>query len=171
MPRGYRRVPFIITQIRKLPRRRRNPRGAPRYKVSLVRDPSSPYITVKPMSTAADIAKVGHKLMEGADREEFWVLCMDQKNKIIGVNLVSTGTLTASLVHPREAYKAAIILNSAAMAYIHNHPSGKPQPSIGDRELTERLVSVSKLMGIRLLDHVIIGDEGTYFSFQEAGWL
>ena len=100
------------------------------------------------------------------DREVFVAVTLNQKNRIIG----SMGTLTASLVHPREAFKAAIYDNAAAIAFVHNHPSGGVSASRQDRELTERLTEAAKLLGIRLLDHIIVGAEG-YWSFQEKGWL
>ena len=93
---------------------------------------------------------------------------LDRKNKMIGVNTVSVGSLTASVVHPREVFKPAILGNAAAVICGHKHPSGDPQPSQEDRALTTRLVDAGKLLGIQVLDHVIVGD-GTagYFSFAD----
>ena len=78
------------------------------------------------------------------------------------------GTLTASLVHPREVFRDAIRSAAAAIVLVHNHPSGDPSPSAEDRSVTERLRSAGALLGIRVLDHVIVADSG-YFSFREAG--
>jgi DNA repair protein RadC len=89
-----------------------------------------------------------------------------------GINTVSVGSLTASVVHPREVFKAAILSNAAALLGCHNHPSGAPQPSREDRALTTRLVDAGKLMGIALLDHIILGDGNeTYYSFADEGVL
>jgi DNA repair protein RadC len=97
---------------------------------------------------------------------------LDQKNKVIGIHTVSMGSLTASVVHPREVFKPAILSNAAAIILAHNHPSGQPQPSQEDRVLTVRLVTAGKLLGISILDHVIIGDgTSAYFSFADEGLL
>jgi DNA repair protein RadC len=92
-----------------------------------------------------------------ADREHFVVVLLDRKNQVIGMNTVSIGSLTASIVHPRETFKAAILSNAAAIICGHNHPSGDPQPSQEDRVLTARLVEAGKLLGISVLDHIILG--------------
>jgi DNA repair protein RadC len=100
------------------------------------------------------------------------VLLLNRKNMLIGMHIVSVGSLTASVVHPREVFKAAILGNAAAMICGHNHLSGDPQPSQEDRALTARLGQGGKLPGIDVLDHVIVGD-GTaqYFSFADQGLL
>jgi DNA repair protein RadC len=103
-------------------------------------------------------------------KERFLVLCLDQKNRLIGEEQVSEGSLTEALVHPREALGPAVRLSAAAIAVVHNHPSGDPAPSRADKALTKRLVEAAELLGIRLLDHVIVGDS-SYFSFNEAGLL
>jgi DNA repair protein RadC len=105
------------------------------------------------------------------DREHFVVLMLDQKNKVVGIHTVSVGSLTASIVHPREMYKVAILSNAASLICGHNHPSGDCQPSREDRALTTRLVEAGKLLGIAVLDHIIIGGEGRYFSFADEGLL
>ena len=105
----------------------------------------------------------------GLDREQFLVCCLDAKNASIGVNVVSIGTLTLSLVHPREVFKPAILLNACAIIAVHNHPSGDPTPSPEDRTLTTRLREAGDLLGIRLLDHLILGDDRLY-SFADQGW-
>lgn len=104
------------------------------------------------------------------DRKKEFVIAayLDQKNRLIDEDQISEGTLTEALVHPREVFSPAIRERAAALALVHNHPSGDPAPSQADIALTKRLNAVAKLVGIRLLDHVIIGD-GRYFSFIEAG--
>ena len=83
---------------------------------------------------------------------------------------VSEGSLTLSIVHPREVFSLAIREAAAAVIFLHNHPSGDPQPSTEDRELTRRLVAAGELLGIQVLDHLIIGDN-RYLSFADQGWL
>ena len=87
------------------------------------------------------------------------------------MHTVSMGSLTASIVHPREVFKAAILANTAAIVCGHNHPSGDVQPSREDRAMTKRLVDAGKLLGIEVLDHIIIGREGVYFSFADENIL
>lgn len=105
-----------------------------------------------------------------ADREMFIVLTLNQRNRVIGAYTISVGTLTASLVHPREVFRPAIIDGAASVVLVHNHPSGNPKPSTQDRDMTDRLLQASQLLGIGVLDHVIIGD-GAFVSFRESGWL
>jgi DNA repair protein RadC len=101
-------------------------------------------------------------------KETFFVVLLDQKNRYIGHERVSTGTLTGAPVHPREVFRPAIREAAAAVAFVHNHPSGSPEPSRDDREITARLLEVAKLVGVRVLDHVIVGEE-RFFSFVEEG--
>lgn len=102
------------------------------------------------------------------DREAFYVVTLNQKNKVIDRHLISLGTLTASLVHPREVFKPCILDSAACIAFVHNHPSGSTEPSSEDRTLTKRLKEGAELLGFRILDHVIVTAEGQY-SFQENG--
>src|SRR5262245_21591825 len=104
-----------------------------------------------------------------ADREEFVVLLLDAKSKLLGFHVVSVGSLTSSLVHPREVYKIAILGNAAAIILLHNHPSGDPTPSAEDLHITQRLCQIGEVLGIRVLDHVVIGD-GRYVSFVDDGY-
>lgn len=92
-------------------------------------------------------------------KEHFVCLFLNTKNKVVGKEILSVGTLNASLVHPREVFLAAIKKNSAAIICAHNHPSGDPSPSPEDIELTRRLVEAGELLGIEVLDHLIIGDQ------------
>jgi DNA repair protein RadC len=122
--------------------------------------------------SSRDAAALFRQHLGAVDREHFMVAMLDQKNKVIGINTVSMGSLTASVVHPREVLKPAILSNAAALVCCHNHPSGAPQPSQEDRALTKRLVDAGKLLGIAVLDHIILGDgTETYFSFADEGLL
>ena len=105
-----------------------------------------------------------------ADREHLVVLVLNARSVVLAVETVSIGTLSASLVHPREVFKAAIMFNGAAIIVAHNHPSGVVDPSSEDKECTRRLKDAGKLLGIPLLDHVIVGSV-KHFSFKEGGLL
>ena len=96
------------------------------------------------------------------------MLLLDGRHRLIAEEEVSWGTLTASLVHPREVFREAIRVAAAALILVHNHPSGDPRPSAEDRAVTRRLVGAGRLIGIDVLDHVIVS-EGGHWSFQEAG--
>jgi DNA repair protein RadC len=100
--------------------------------------------------------------------EEFGVLVLDTRNRLKRLQVISTGSLSGSLVHPREVYREATMLQAAAIIAFHNHPSGDPAPSSEDRDLTLRLVRAGKILGIDLLDHVIVA-AGSYWSFKEQG--
>jgi DNA repair protein RadC len=97
-------------------------------------------------------------------KETFVALHLDAKNRIICYDTVSIGSLNASIVHPREVYKAALLSSAAAVLFIHNHPSGDTAPSREDIEITKRLKESGELLGIRVLDHLIVGETG-YYSF------
>ena len=105
-----------------------------------------------------------------AVKEQFVAVFLNTKNRIIGEEIISEGTLTGSLVHPREVFQPAILRHAAAIVVAHNHPSGDPNPSREDRELTAMLYKAGQTLGIPLLDHLVIGD-GIYYSFQENGAL
>ena len=102
------------------------------------------------------------------DREHFWRMDLDGRNQVLGYEVVSVGTLTASLVHPREVFKGAILANAGGIILAHNHPSGEARPSSEDREVTRRLTQVGKLIGIPVLDHITLADR-KFFSFREQG--
>ena len=145
-----------------------NPLFIPRYTLQLVPGNTrpDPPVLIRDSTRAATILR---PLFQGLDREQFLVACLDAKHAIIGVNVVSIGSLTLSIVHPREVFKPAILLNSAAIICAHNHPSGDPAPSADDRVLTDRLRQAGDLIGITILDHLILGDDRTY-SFADQGW-
>ena len=132
---------------------------------------------------AAEPRAVGHSFSSAADffthyrlrlrdlgKEVFVSVLLDQKNRFLADDFCSEGSLTSSIVHPREVFRRAVRESAAAVAFVHNHPSGDPAPSAPDREITARLAEVAKLVGIRMLDHVIVG-ETKYFSFAEEGLL
>ena len=108
------------------------------------------------------------RFLANETKEHFLALHMDSKNRILCIDQVSTGSLNASIVHPREVFKSTLLSSAAALLLVHNHPSGDPTPSAEDLEITTRLKEASELLGIRLLDHVIIGD-GRHYSFADCG--
>ncbi|MDD2391687.1 MAG: DNA repair protein RadC [Bacilli bacterium] len=99
-------------------------------------------------------------------QEHFYAIYLDSKNKIIDDKLLFIGTINASLVHPRDIFKEAYLLNATSIICIHNHPSGNPIPSKEDMLLTKNLTKIGLLMGIKMIDHIIIG-ENNYYSFYE----
>lgn len=106
--------------------------------------------------------------MEEFDREFGVVLHLDTKNNVVGTEIVSTGSINAAVVHPREVFKGAILNNSASIIFLHNHPSGDPTPSNNDLEITDRLKSTGETMGIELVDSIIVGQDGKYYSMRES---
>jgi DNA repair protein RadC len=102
--------------------------------------------------------------------EQFGVVLLDTRHRVVRVAVLSVGTLNASLVHPREVFQTAAAGGAAAIVVFHNHPSGDPAPSPDDVALTARLVEAGGIMGIEVLDHVVLAD-ATYYSFKEAGRL
>jgi len=143
------------------------------YHVRLVREkaPRLQGRAGQPITAAADVAAIFKLVAEEEDREEFAVVLLDGKNRVRGVHVVSIGSLTAALVHPREVFRVAIVQGAAAVILVHNHPSGDPAPSAEDQALTKRLREVGELIGIRVLDHVVLGEGGAYVSLAETeGW-
>ena len=141
-------------------------------KLMLVKDGSRPVTMERTINSSEDAYLLATKTLQGYfgnhDREEFVVIGLDGKNKMIFLNSVSIGCLTASIVHPREVFKAAILGNAVALILCHNHPSGDPSPSSEDIEITKRLVAAGDLLGIKILDHIIMGDD-RYLSFADKG--
>ncbi len=107
----------------------------------------------------------------GLDREHFWILTLNARHQITGKELISVGSLDASIVHPREIFKNCIKKSAKAIILVHNHPSGDPTPSDEDINVTKRLIDAGRLLGIHVLDHVVVA-EGSYVSIRELspGW-
>jgi len=106
-----------------------------------------------------DVYRLLGPRLRGLEQEEFHVLLLNTQNRVIREILVSRGILDASLVHPREVFRAAILEGAASVVVVHNHPSGDPTPSPEDRVVTDRIAEAGRTIGIALLDHVIIGAE------------
>jgi len=135
--------------------------------------PSHVHEAPEAFCSSQDVINHFQQTMKGLKKEVFNCVLLNTKNralKVIKVDEVSVGSLTASLVHPRETFKAAIRESAAAVIFIHNHPSGEIKPSHEDILLTRRLVHAGEVLGIQVLDHIIIGD-GAHFSFRENGMI
>ncbi|MGO1041103.1 JAB domain-containing protein [Clostridioides difficile] len=126
-------------------------------------------ITYKPrkVSSPKDAYDLFETFMIDSDREKFLVACLNVKNESVNISIVSIGTISSSLIHPREVMKTAILSNSNSIIVAHNHPSGNITPSEEDKNITSRLVNVCDMLGIKLLDHIIIGEEDQFFSFKQ----
>jgi DNA repair protein RadC len=128
---------------------------------------SEPIERGQPFRSPLDVQRHYEPRLRGRDRESFHVVMLDGRHRLMLTEEVSVGTLTASLVHPREVFRQAIRSGAAAILLVHNHPSGDPSPSAEDRAVTRRLRAAGELVGIRVVDHVIVGEEG-YYSFRES---
>ncbi len=121
------------------------------------------------VSTPEDVLELCEPQLRGADREHFWTLALNTKNRLIKIIEVSVGSLSASIVHPRELFKDAVRVSAASVILVHNHPSGDSSPSGADVQLTRRLMKAGDVLGVEVLDHVIIGDGGAHTSMRELG--
>ncbi len=121
------------------------------------------------VSTPEDVVRLCAVQLRGLDREHFWSLALNTKNQLLRIVEVSVGSLNASIVHPRELFKEAVLVSAASVVVVHNHPSGDPTPSGADIQLTRRLVRAGDVLGIDVLDHVVIGDGGAHASLRELG--
>jgi DNA repair protein RadC len=124
----------------------------------------------QPLRSSEDVFRHFRDGLANEKRELFYVVLLNNKNRKIREVKISEGSLTASLVHPREVYNPVIRESAAAVIFVHNHPSGDPAPSQEDIEITRRLKEVGEVMGVRVLDHVVIGVE-RYYSFSDSGLL
>jgi len=133
-------------------------------------DPSSP-VPPTLLATPRDAAMLFMSLLGAEAVKVFGILCLSTKHRVLCYHELARGTLDTLSVHPREVFKVVLLSNAVAVIVAHNHPSGDPTPSPNDVELTRRLAAAGTVMGIELLDHIIVGDEGRYFSFKESGLL
>ena len=136
--------------------------------IRLVKEPS--LYAEEPITCPQDVLEIVAKELSQYDREVFAILNLKTNGQVINFNVVSIGTLSASMVSPREVFKSSILSNASSFIAIHNHPSGNLHPSEADKVLTERLMICGKYMDIKMLDHIIIGGEsGDMFSFKAEG--
>lgn len=140
----------------------------PTYSTLTIKEDLPDYLTSKTrLSSAAEVFQLFRHLVK-IPREAFYCLHLDNKHRILCIDAVSQGSLTASIVHPREVFTGVILSAAAAIILVHQHPSGDPTPSREDLDLTKRLKECAELLGIRLVDHVIVGDE-QYVSLADRG--
>ena len=129
------------------------------------------YYASKSINCPKDGADILRQFIGNADRELFVVACLDIKNQVMSLTVAHMGSLNASIVHPREVFKTAILSNAASILVAHNHPSGNPDPSPEDIEVAHRLQKCGDLLGIELIDALTIGEEGRYVSLKERNLL
>ena len=136
----------------------------------VVKENSGRYDARKKIQNPNDIFNIAQNVIHVNDyaEENLWLITLDTKNNITGIFTVSTGSLNASIVHPREIFKRAVLQNAASIIICHNHPSGDVTPSQEDINTTKRIYEAGKILGIELLDHIIIGDN-KYTSLKEKG--
>ena len=133
--------------------------------IKMIRESSILY-NIRKICEPRDIVDLGKKFLDELDSEELIVACLNAKNEVNSVNVVSVGSLSSSIVHPREVFKTAILSNAASIVMIHNHPSGDVTPSKEDKEITLRIKESGTILEICLLNQIIIGDD-KYYSFKE----
>lgn len=133
-------------------------------RVKLVED--IPLYSDKIVESPNDAVDILKKELSTYDREVFGIINLNTKCKVLNFNIVSVGTLNSSEAHPRETLKTAILSNAASFIAVHNHPSGVLEPSLEDLKTTQRLYEAGKIIGIKMLDHIIVADKET-FSFAE----
>ena len=132
----------------------------PGFRIALVREPGVKLAQRPQVRIPGEAAPMLAQYIGEADREVFVVAMLTIRHRVLGLNTVSVGCLTSSLVHPREVFKPAITASAASIVLVHNHPSGDPEPSEEDLAITRRLVQAGDLIGIGVLDHVIVASRG-----------
>jgi DNA repair protein RadC len=130
------------------------------YSLRLVKEKSHKYEVSNVIKSPDDAADIFNQVldMQNLPNEIFAMICLNTKNKVAGLHIISIGNLNGAIVHPREIFKAAMLNNSAAIIVGHNHPSGDTTPSREDIQITKRLIEAGEILGIEVLDHIIIGE-------------
>ena len=151
----------------------RNPE--PRKRVSVIRTQMVKERTMlygtRRFKTSAEAADAVQEIYKYADREMVVVMALDSKQAPLSIEIVSVGSINASIIDMRSVFKNAILSNAANIICFHNHPSGVCDASQDDIAATNRMVEVGRLLGIRLIDHIILGDDGAYLSLKEEGYI
>ena len=137
-----------------------------RVSIRLVREGLEEYEPVR-LETPEDVYRFMSELKD-CDRERFYSLFFDNRNAVVSCEEISSGSPTSTICHPREVFKSALLCSSTAVIFVHNHPSGDPEPSFDDKAVVGRLYQCGDLLGIDVLDSIIIGN-CSYYSFQEKG--
>lgn len=138
--------------------------------LEITREGSVDYLPRK-VSSPEDAVGLCRKFLDDLPNEHMIAISLNTKNEFNNISQISMGTINSSLAHPREIFKMAIKTNANSIIIAHNHPSGNPEPSKEDLSITKRLREAGKLLGIPLIDHIVVGEEGKYVSFKERGIL
>ncbi|BCR03074.1 DNA repair protein RadC [Desulfuromonas versatilis] len=141
----------------------------PVYQRLTISEPQADYLQNRRITCSNDVYQL-FRFLAQESKEHFLCLHLDSKNKILCVDLVSSGSLSACVVHPREVLKSCLLSSCAALLLLHNHPSGNAEPSREDMEITTRIKEGAEIIGLKLLDHLVIG-EGEYVSLADRGML
>ena len=138
----------------------------------VIKENAGRYDVSKKIQSPEDVFEVVQKVIKASEypEENLWMITLDTKNNITGIFTVSTGSLNTSIMHPREVFKRAMLQNAASIIVCHNHPSGDSTPSTEDINITKRLYEAGEILGIKLLDHIIAGDN-SYTSLKEKGFI
>lgn len=129
----------------------------PEYKLALIKESGIDPVVI---NSPDDVERILEPLKLYSE-EHFISLHLDGRNQVVGFQIVSHGTLTSSLVHPREVFKAALVANSHSLIVAHNHPAGSLKPSAEDIETTKTLIKAGQILGVSLLDHIVVSSKGT----------
>ena len=134
-------------------------------KIKMVKESSVKYENRK-IGNPWDAYKIFNDYIDDSNKEMFVLMCLNNRNEPTHISTISIGSVNESIATPAEVFKVALLSNANKIMVCHNHPSGDPQPSESDRNITERLYDSGAIIGIKLLDHIIIGDD-VYYSFKE----
>ena len=145
------------------------PQTIARYRVALVREESTPYDAPQHCSEPSAAARFLHPLLSSWDREVVGAIFLDIRNRAIGHQLAYIGTLSRTAVEPRGILSAALLANAAGIILFHNHPSGDPTPSAEDFHFTRRMSDACEILGVKLLDHIVVGEWPAFVSLQQRG--
>jgi DNA repair protein RadC len=142
------------------------------FKLMLVKEDAGIYDCDKRAVTSKEAVEILRKVCNITDSpmEKFYLLCLSSRGDVIGIHMMSQGNVNTSVIHPREIFQRAILNNATSIILAHNHPSGDPDPSADDIEVTKLLMKASEVMGIQILDHLVVGDE-SYVSMADRGLL
>lgn len=144
------------------------------YNYKIVREKTEVYYDGRKSLTSPysiyEVLKEYYEQNFDMDKEHFSIIMLDTKNKVIGVNLVSMGTLNQTLTHPREIFRPAIMAAANSIFLCHNHPSGNSTPSVEDVSITKRLTEAGQLLGIQVLDHIILGNDN-FTSLRQENYM
>jgi DNA repair protein RadC len=141
------------------------------YRLKLIKEDNVEFNVDTPLSKPEVVVEYANEIfdIQNLAEEHFVIFTLNTKNFITGAFVVSMGTLNSSLVHPREVFKRALLCNAAAIICVHNHPSGDPEPSQKDIRVTRLLEEAGTIMGVKVLDHIIIGNRSKYVSLKQKG--